>query len=45
MISVQSREPLETLRKRLTDDGSIARIREQLRREKVRATLYERIAS
>jgi trigger factor len=44
-ISVQNREPLETLRARLTEDGSLARIREQLRREKVRASLYERIAS
>jgi trigger factor len=44
-ISVQSREPLETLRTRLTEDGSLARIREQLRREKTRASLYERIGS
>ncbi len=44
-ISVQSREPLETLRTRLTEDGSLARIREQLRREKTRAALYERIGS
>jgi trigger factor len=45
LISAQSREPLETLRKRLTEDGSLNRIREQLRREKVRAALYERIGS
>ena len=44
-IAVQNREPLETLRARLTEDGSLARIREQLRREKLRASLYERIAS
>ena len=44
-ISVQSREPLETLRTRLTEDGSLARIREQLRREKTRAALYDRIGS
>ncbi len=44
-ISVQSREPLETLRTRLTEDGSLARIREQLRREKTRSTLYDRIGS
>jgi trigger factor len=44
-ISVQSREPLETLRARLTEDGSLAKIREQLRREKTRASLYERIGS
>ncbi len=45
LISVQSREPLETLRKRLTEDGSLSRIREQLRREKTRTTLYERLGS
>ncbi len=45
LISVQSREPVETLRKRLTEDGSLTRIREQLRREKVRNALYERISS
>jgi trigger factor len=44
LVSVQSREPLETLRKRLTDDGSLAKIREQLRREKIRAALYDRLS-
>ncbi len=44
-ISVQSREPLETLRTRLTGDGSLARIREQLRREKTWAALYDRLGS
>ncbi len=44
LISVQSREPLETLRKRLTEDDSLARIREQLRREKIRAALYDRLS-
>ena len=45
LISVQSREPLPTLRTRLTEDGSLARIREQLRREKTIAALYERMGS
>jgi len=44
-IAVQSREPLETVRARLTEDGSLARIREQLRREKTRTALYGRIGS
>jgi trigger factor len=44
-ISVQMREPLDALRARLTDDGSLARIRERLRREKMGALLYERLAS
>jgi len=45
LISVQTREALPTLRARLTEDGSLARIREQLRREKTRASLYDRIGS
>jgi len=45
LIAYQSREPLETLRSRLTGDGSLARIREQLRRDKTRTALYERIAA
>ena len=44
-ISLQMREPVETLRARLTEDGSLARIRERLRREKMGAMLYERLAS
>ena len=44
-IAAQLREPLEGLRTRLTEDGSIARIRERLRREKMGALLYERLAS
>jgi trigger factor len=43
-ISLQLREPVETLRARLTEDGSLARIRERLRREKMGALLYERLA-
>jgi trigger factor len=45
LIAMQGREPIESLRARLTEDGSVARIREQLRREKTRAALYERIGS
>ncbi|GGG74132.1 trigger factor [Edaphobacter dinghuensis] len=45
MISMQSREPLETLRERLTKDGSLERIREQMRREKTGSVLYEKLAS
>jgi trigger factor len=44
IISLQTREPLETLRDRLTSDGALARIREQLRREKTGNLLYERLA-
>lgn len=44
-VSRETREPIEALRKRLTENGGLARIREQLRREKVSALLYERMPS
>jgi trigger factor len=44
MLSIQSREPLDALRQRLTEDGSLERIREQMRREKTGTALYERLA-
>lgn len=44
-VSRQTQEPLDALRRRLTENGGLARIREQLRREKVGALLYERMAS
>jgi len=43
VAALQSREPYETLRQRLTDDGGLARIREQLKREKTATLLYERL--
>lgn len=43
ILSVQTREPLESLRSRLTNEGALARIREQLRREKTANLLYERL--
>jgi trigger factor len=43
IAAIQSREPLDALRSRLTEDGGLARIREQLRREKTASTLYERL--
>ena len=45
MLSIQSREPLEALRERLTKDGGLGRIREQMRREKTGSVLYEKLAS
>jgi trigger factor len=44
IISVQTREPLESLRARLTNEGGLSRIREQLRRDKTGNLLYERLA-
>ena len=45
MMSIQQREPLETLRGRMTEDGSIERMREQIRRERTATHLYEKLAS
>lgn len=44
IMSLQSREPLEQLRERMTSDGSVTRIREQMRREATATTLYEKMA-
>ena len=45
MLSFQAREPIETLRKRLTEDGSIQRLRDQMRREKTGGALFEKLAA
>ncbi len=45
MLSLQSREPVEVLRKRLAEDGSLDRIREQMRREKTGTVLFDKLAS
>jgi trigger factor len=43
MAALQSREPLDALKVRLTESGGLARIREQLKREKTANLLYERL--
>ncbi len=43
IAAIQSREPVEALRSRLTEEGGLARIREQLKREKTAQLLYERL--
>jgi trigger factor len=45
IISNQTREPLETLRNRFAQDGTLTRIREQARREKTGNLLYERLGA
>ena len=45
MLSIQTREPYETLRERLTKDGGLNRLRDELRREKTSNVLYEKLAS
>ena len=43
IAALQSREPVDTLKGRLTQDGGLARIREQMKREKTAQLLYERL--
>jgi trigger factor len=43
IAALQSREPVDTLKGRLTQDGGLARIREQLKREKTAQLLYDRL--
>ena len=43
MAALQSGESVDALRARLTGDGGLARIREQMRREKTASLLYERL--
>ena len=45
MLSIQSREPLETMRERLSQDGGLSRIREQMLREKTGSVLYEKLSA
>ena len=45
LLSMQTREPYETLRERLAKDGGMERLREEMRREKTGRTLYEKLAS
>jgi trigger factor len=45
LAAIQSREPVDSLKVRLTQDGGMARIREQLKREKTAHLLYERLPS
>ena len=43
IAALQSREPVDALKVRLTQDGGLDRIREQLKREKTAQLLYERL--
>jgi len=45
MLSLQAREPVDSLRKRLSEDGSLQRLREQMRREKTGGALFEKLAA
>ena len=43
IVAIQTREPLDALKVRLTKDGGLARIREQIKRDKTAGILYERL--
>jgi trigger factor len=45
MLSIQTREPYETLRERLAGDGGLERLRQEIRREKTSTAIYEKLAS
>ena len=45
LMSLQTREPYETLRERLSKDGGLTRLRDEIRREKTGNVLYEKLAS
>ena len=45
LAALQSREPFETLRQRLTEDGGLARIREQMKTRKNRESAVRKIAA
>jgi trigger factor len=43
-LAAQSRQPVEAVRKKLTDDGTLERMRERIRNEKTLDFLYQRSA-
>ncbi len=44
-VASRRASPYETLRERLTKDGGLDRLREEMRREKTGSVLYEKLAS
>ncbi len=42
-LAARTREPFDALKVRLTQDGGLAKLREQLRRDKTASVLYERL--
>lgn len=43
IAALQTRESIDTLRERLTREGGLARLKEQIRRDKTASILYERL--
>jgi trigger factor len=44
MASLRTREPFDAMKAKMTEDGSLERIKEQMRREKTGTVLYEKLA-
>ena len=44
MLSIQAREPMESVRDRLAKDGGLDRMRDQMRRERTGTAIYEKLA-
>jgi trigger factor len=44
-LSIHAREPYDTVRARLAQEGGLERLREELRRQKTGSVLYEKLAS
>ena len=44
MLSIQAREPMESVRERLAKDGGLDRMRDQMRRERTGTAVYEKLA-
>ena len=44
IASIQAREPMEQLRERLSKDGGLDRMRDQMRRERTGTAVYEKLA-
>ena len=44
IASIQAREPMESLRERLSKDGGLDRMRDQMRRERTGTAVYEKLA-
>jgi trigger factor len=45
MLSIQQRQPMETLRQQMEQDGSLQRMREGMRRERAGEKVYERLSA
>lgn len=45
MLSIQQREPIDTLRKRFAEDGTLQRLKDSIRRERAGEKLFDKLAA